>query len=335
MSFGRLTEEEQLAALGEMARCALPAWDLAGARVEPIKYRENAVFAVDVDGGERRVMRVHRPGYRRDEHIRSEAAWMRELARAGIPTPPVLPTRTGDDLVVVACSGVPEPRQCDLLGWVEGRPVGSLERGVDLEPEALDRTYRTVGEIAARIHAHGASWRRPPRFVRIAWDIDALVGESPTLGRFWELDCLADEPLRVLMAARDRARRRLEGLGPAASLIHGDLIPDNLLATDGRVRVIDFDDCGWSWPAFELATSIFPLVPAGHDQPALQAFLQGYRGVREFPDAELESLPDLLMARGLSYLGWPAGRPEIHSQRKLSPLFARVVAAQAERYLAR
>jgi Ser/Thr protein kinase RdoA (MazF antagonist) len=136
-----------------------------------------------------------------------------------------------------------------------------------------------------------------------------------------------------LLAARDRARDRITALGPARELIHGDLIPDNLLAADTALRVIDFDDCGWSWFGFELATSLFTLRLSGGFEPALDAYLAGYRSIRAFPDWQLELMPSFLMARGLSYLGWPLGRPEIASQRPMVPFFAAALCAMATEYL--
>jgi Ser/Thr protein kinase RdoA (MazF antagonist) len=333
VEFAARPEAEQAALLAGLARRALGAWGLDGAEVALIKYRENAVFRVTAPGGERSVLRVHRPRYRSDDEIRSEAAWMRALAGAGIEAPLAHPTRDGDVLCVAAADGVPEPRQCDLLAWVEGAPVGTLEGGVALDADGLRRVYATVGAIAARIHAHGEGWQRPARFVRPAWDADALVGDSPAFGRFWELAEIPAETLALLLVARDRARARIRELGPARELIHGDLIPDNLLADDARVHVIDFDDCGASWYGFELATSLFPLRLLGGFEPALEGWLAGYRSVRAFPDWQLALLPTFLMARGLSYLGWPAGRPEIASQRPIVPFLAGALADTARAFL--
>jgi hypothetical protein len=39
----------------------------------------------------------------------------------------------------------------------------------------------------------------------------------------------------------------------------------------------------------------------------------------------VELMPAFLMARGLSYLGWPAGRPEMQSGRDLAPLLIYMV----------
>jgi hypothetical protein len=41
------------------------------------------------------------------------------------------------------------------------------------------------------------------------------------------------------------------------------------------------------------------------------------------------------VARALSYLGWPVGRPEIHSMRPLVPFLAATVTEACRRYLAK
>lgn len=333
MEFASLEEPEQVARLEGLARGALAEWDLPSPRVALLKYRENAVFAVTAADGRRAVMRVHRPRYRSDDEIRSEVAWMRALDAAGVPTPAVLPTRSGDVVASASSDGVPEPRQCDLTAWIEGRPPGSLEAGVVASDADVRSLYRAVGTLAGRMHANAASWQRPQGFVRPRWDAETLVGERPTFGPFWELPALDAEQRAVVLAARERVRERLAQLGPAGSLVHGDLVPDNLLVDGGSTRVIDFDDAGWSWPGFELATSVFPLQVSGGLDAGLAGFLEGYRSVRPFPGADLELLPDLLVARGLSYLGWPVGRPEIHSMRPLVPFLAATISEACRRYL--
>jgi len=141
--------------------------------------------------------------------------------------------------------------------------------------------------------------------------------------------------MQILLAARDRVRERLVNLGPADVLIHGDLVPDNILIDGAITRIIDFDDFGWSWPGFEMATSLFPLQVSGGFDAGLEGYLEGYRTLRAFPDRELEFFPELLIARALSYLGWPVGRPEIESARNLVPMFAYVITESAREYLAR
>ena len=334
MSFASLPETTQAERLADLARAALPAWGLGGARVSLLKYRENAVFRVDFPDAPPRVLRVHRPRYRTDAEIRSEMAWMRAVDGAGIHTPAILPTLDGELVVTRAATGVPEPRQCDLQGWVEGSPLGTLEGGVDLEGPELRTVYATVGRVAARLHAHGAGWTPPADFMRPSWDADALVGDAPTFGAFWALEELDGETRRLLLRARDGVRRILGALPPPRALVHGDLIPDNLLVSGDDLHVIDFDDCGASWLGFELATTLFPLRVTRGFEDALAGMLAGYRSVRPFPEEELALLPDFLLARGLSYLGWPVGRAEIASQRAIVPFLAHVLVEMAEERLA-
>ncbi|MBI3782286.1 MAG: phosphotransferase [Deltaproteobacteria bacterium] len=333
MEFAHRSNEEQVAALQALAEKAIRAWDIDAPRLELIKYRENAVFGVRAGAGSRAVMRVHRPRYRSDDHIRCEAAWMQALDTAGIHTPQVLRSKEGDVLTVAAVDGVPEPRQCDVMRWVDGQPPGTLEGGVSDTEESVRQLYRSVGALAARMHQHGASWNKPAGFVRPSWNVETLVGDTPTFGRFWELGSLTPEQRRILLAAQDRVRRRLLQLPGADVLIHGDLVPDNLLVDGSTVRVIDFDDCGWSWVSFEMVTSLFPLQISGGLDAGRDGYLDGYRSVRAFPDDELEYFPDLMMARGLSYLGWPVGRPEIESVRSLTPFVAAMMTEAAEQYL--
>jgi Ser/Thr protein kinase RdoA (MazF antagonist) len=170
--------------------------------------------------------------------------------------------------------------------------------------------------------------------MRPEWNVETLVGEHPTFGPFWELAAVSAEQLPILLAARDRVRERLSRFRPADVLIHGDLVPDNILVDGATMRVIDFDDFGWSWIGFEMATSLFALQASGGFEAGLAGYLEGYRAIRPFPADELELLPEMLMARGFSYLGWPVGRPEIESARNLIPMLVYVMTEASRRYLA-
>ena len=337
LGFRALPTSEQAARLADMAASALREWSLDGARIELVKYRENAVFSVRAADECRYAMRVHRPGYRSDAHIRSEIAWMRALVEVGVRTPEVVDTRDGDVLARVESAGVPEARYCDLSRWIDGAQLGRLEDGVAGDPAEAAASYRTIGRIAAVVHEHGARWSRPAAWSRPVWDEASLVGDTPAFGDFRELECLSGEQLSLLTDARTLAGERLEAFGKGSDrwgLLHGDFLPENVLVADDGLRLIDFDDCGDGWYVFELATGLFPLVVQGTADAMRRAYVEGYRSVRALPDAHLALLPTMLMARTLSYLGWPVGRPEIHEARQFAPFLASVATSFARCYLA-
>lgn len=327
--------DEKLRTMEDIAHRALPHWDLGGAELELLKYRENAVFKVSADHGRRFALRVHRPGYHSDAALRSELRWMEALQAAGIDVPGIVPTKAGASFAVVD-GGQSAPVQVDMFEWIEGRQLGAVETGLAGEAASLGDLYRTLGVIAGRLHNHAQDWQPPVGFVRHAWDEHGLAGERPFWGRFWEHPALTPDRRRLLTAARERVYADLAAtakLPHSYSMIHADFCPENLLVDGTRVRLIDFDDAGFGWHLFELVTPLYFLV----DQPGFgaikDAVIDGYRSARPLPDSELEQLPLFMLARGLTYVGWVHTRPETETARDMTPALVDRACTLAEDYL--
>jgi Ser/Thr protein kinase RdoA (MazF antagonist) len=308
-----------------LARMALGDWDLAVTNLAPIKVRENAVFRVDLADGGRAVLRVHRDGYHSDEELDSEFVWLRALEAAGVAVPRVIRSRRGRDFEIVALAAIGR-RQVDVFEWIEGKQLGSIEDGVSGASADIAGQYRTIGAIAARMHNQTAEWRRPMGF-----------GEQPFWGRFWELAALTQPQRSLLQHARSLIARGLAAYGMQPDrygLIHADLVPENLLVDGHRVRVIDFDDAGFGWHLFELATSLYFITGDSIYPTARDALIRGYRSERALPDDALERLPLFLAARGTTYLGWVHTRQGSDTARELTPFLIERACAVAEEYLA-
>lgn len=336
-AFYGLPPGERAARLRMLATVALERWALGDVVLELVKYRENAVFRATAPDGTRHAVRVHRAAYHTDQELRSEHAWMRALDGAGVRTPVIVPARDGRDFQVVKTAGVPEPRQVDVLAWVDGRPLGTIEDGIAADEAALAGVHRTLGELAARVHDASAAWRPPADFTRHAWDVDGLVGPEPFWGRFWELARLTAGERAVLQTARRMARTRLEGFGTAPDrygLIHADFLPENLLVDEAGIHLIDFDDSGFGWHVFELATALFFQIGEPGWEAARDAVVAGYRTVRPLPDEHVDMLPTFLLARGFTYLGWVHTRRETETAQALADFVAERVCAMAECYAA-
>lgn len=332
--------EDSAAFLNDMqalAHMALHAWDLEVVHLAPIKVRENAVFRIDLAGGGRAVLRVHRHGYHSDAELHSEFLWMQALQAAGISVPQVIRSRQGRDFEVVTMPRIGGSRQIDVFEWIDGRQLGSVESGLCGDAKDIAGQYHTIGSIAARMHNHSTSWRCPEAFRRHAWDAAGLVGSQPLWGRFWDLAALTPGQRELLTRARSRIATELEDYGMESDrygLIHADLVPENLLIDGSRVQVIDFDDAGFGWHLFELATSLYFISGDSIYPAAREALIRGYRSERELTDEAIEWLPLFLAARATTYLGWVHTRSGTDTARELTPFLVERACAVAEEYFA-
>ena len=47
-------------------------------------------------------------------------------------------------------------------------------------------------------------------------------------------------------------------------MIHADLVPENVLVDGDSIRLIDFDDAGFGWHHFEIATALISSSRQAH-----------------------------------------------------------------------
>lgn len=334
--FYRLTPEQQGERLSQLARVALAHWPLSATRLRLVKYRENAVFEVCCSHGARYALRIHRPGYHSDAELHSELEWMRALQQSAFAVPAIVPSRSGALFHTVAHALIPEPRQIDLFEWIDGEPLGSVEGSSSEDAARLQHVFHAIGQLAARLHAHASEWTPSPQFVRHAWDDAGLVGEQPLWGRFWELPALDTAQRALVLRARGRLQLKLGALprtDPSYGLIHADFAPENLMVDGEQLRLIDFDDAGYGWRLFELATSLYFHYGQPYYATLRDALIAGYRSQRALPEEELAGLPMFLAARGFTYLGWVHTRPETQTARELTPMLIELACSAARDYL--
>ena len=310
---------------------------IESAHLELLKIRENAVFSVGLEhGAPLYAMRVHRAGYHCDTELHSELQWMQALDQYGVRTPGVVPAADGDLFKTVAAPEVPEPRQVDLLAWVDGQPIGSIEHTVEDVTTAVEN-YQLVGRLVARMHDFSDHWQLPADFKRHAWDSEGLLGEAPWWGRFWELEALTAPQRDLVLRAREAAALDLQTYGKADDrygLIHADPLPENFLrCEDDTIRVIDFDDGGFGWWMFDFATAMYFHLDDPCFDDLLAAMIAGYQEIRDLPPEFEQKLPLFLLLRGFTYLGWTHTRAETDTAQQLTPALVEGVMALASEYL--
>ena len=334
--FYQLDQYEQEKRLQSLGSKALAFWGLEEADLSLIKYRENAVYEVRLKDGRKYALRIHRPGYQTDKALNSELLWLGALAESNILVPEVIPSLTGELSIVVQIEEVPEARQVDLFAWVEGKQIGSIEAGLGQNMAEIDCMFTFLGELAAKLHNQSSRWPLPEGFERHAWDQAGLVGEQPFWGRFWELALLTQEQKTLLIEVREKLEKDLSHLDKKQNnygLIHADFVPENLINDAGKVRLIDFDDAGFGWHMFELATALYFIREEEIYPVAKAALFAGYRKYRNLSEAEESKLDLFLTARAMTYLGWIRTRQETSTARDMAPKLIRLACNQALRYL--
>ncbi|MBO0902883.1 phosphotransferase enzyme family protein [Jiella sonneratiae] len=308
----------------------LPAWGLEpGTQLRLLTISENATFLARDPAGGRLVIRVHRPHYHSRAEILSELAWMASLIEGDVvETPRPVAARDGRLLL-------------DLDDGGELRHVVAFEFMSGEEPKAsgdLVRWFFRLGAITARLHGHARSWRPPADFSRKVWDFDAMLGDRPLWGDWRAAIGLdpADRPVLERTAEALRSRLEAYGMGEGRfGLVHADLRLANLLVDGERLGVIDFDDCGFSWFAYDFAAAISfietdPIVPE-----LMSAWIAGYRTVAPFGDQDAAMLPVFVMLRRMLLTAWLASHAETPTAQELGPTYTEGTLRLARAFLDR
>lgn len=319
-----------IADLHAMVRAALPRWELSPSTViSLLNLSENATFLLSDERTRRQlILRVHRVGYSSAEEIRSELAWIQALRSAAVvETAAPLAAADGELIQHLKSPAGMADRHAVAFEWLPGA-----------EPQVAEDAaawFEKLGGLTANMHAHARQWTLPPRFVRKRWDFDAMVGPLGFWGP-WRAALGLDAPgAAVIGAALDVVKQRLEVFGSHAQhfgLVHADLRLANLLVEDDRLRIIDFDDCGFSWFLYDFATSVSfiehePLVPALRD-----AWVKGYRSCAPLRAAECAELPTFVILRRILLTAWLASHREIPFAKNLGAAFTEGTVRLAREY---
>lgn len=296
----------------EILAAALPAYGAGDAPRRLLSLSENATYLVGA-GADRVVARVHRPGYQTPASIDAELIWLDRLRASGAVTAhAVVPALDGRRVV-----SVPRPdgdRHVVLFTFVAG---GTGEE----RPDALPT--EELGRVTARMHRDVTDWVLPDGFTRFHWDA-AGPGVRAT-------------DLPVLDAAASAVRARLAAYGQGRDrygLVHADLRHANLMVgDDGSLTVIDFDDCGFGWFLYDLATVTSWIEHEPGAQATAAAWLAGYLTERPLTEEDLAMVPTFVMLRRLMLTAWLGTHPGAPPALALGMTYGAGTGDLARRYL--
>ncbi len=328
--FDQLGHADQLPVLLDLATAATRNYALPpGLTVRMINLSENATYAVEAPDGRRWALRIHRAGYHSRAAIASELAWLQALRdHRVVVTPAPVPGCDGEIIQVMGHPRMTAPRHIVLSEWETGAEPGI---GQDLQ-----RPFEVLGEVTARMHRFTRDWARPTWFTRPVWNFDTALGANPHWGRWRDglgVDATAAEVFGRTVGV---IGQRLAAYGQGADrfgLIHCDMRLANLLVDGDAVKVIDFDDCGFSWFMYDAATPVSfhehdPRVPA-----LIEAWKTGYRRVLRLDPADEAEIPTFLMLRRLLLVAWIGSHAETDLAQSMGAAYTAGTLALCDGYL--
>jgi Ser/Thr protein kinase RdoA (MazF antagonist) len=186
------------------------------------------------------------------------------------------------------------------------------------------------------MHVHAKSWTLPAGFRRKRWDMDAMVGEKGYWGSWRAAAGLDQAGVAVLEQALSMIGGRLESFGAGAErfgLVHADLRLANLLADGAHLRIIDFDDCGFSWFLYDFATAVSFIENDAMVPELKRAWVAGYVKVAALSDEERREIPTFVVLRRILLTAWLASHAEVPLAREMGAAYTAGTVALAREFL--
>jgi Ser/Thr protein kinase RdoA (MazF antagonist) len=234
-------------------------------------------------------------------------------------------------------------RNGDLIQMVEPKdgPLRHVvlfdwETGAEPSEAELLGPFEVLGAATARMHLHARAWKRPPNFERLTWDFDGAFGKVQHWGSWRDGMGLNAEKTKLFQRTVDLIERRLEAFGKGPErygLIHCDMRLANLLIDGDETKVIDFDDCGFSWCLYDGATAL-SFIEHRPDVPELiEAWVKGYRAVAPLSAEDEHEIPTFVMFRRLLLVAWIGSHSETDLAKSMGVPYTKDTVALCENYL--
>lgn len=277
---------------------------LNNAQIKMLDYSENATYLIQKEH-EKYILRVNRPNYHRKEEIEAEINWLLTLHDES-EIEVSLPIKADDATFVNAVEIDGTTYYSSLFTFVNGKAPDENKE------EDLVKQFEMIGKISATFHKYMIdNHEKYKNYKRMTWDYETILGENPKWGRWQDGRGMTPERIALYNRASNTIKRKLEQFGKDKTrfgLIHSDLRLANLLIDGKKIRVIDFDDCGFSWYLHDLGSSLSFIEHKPYVNNLVQSWLTGYTSIRSLTQEEIEMIPTFILMRRLQLISWIGSR---------------------------
>jgi Ser/Thr protein kinase RdoA (MazF antagonist) len=109
----------------------------------------------------------------------------------------------------------------------------------------------------------------------------------------------------------------------------------NLLMDRATIKVIDFDDCGFSWFLYDCATTVSFFEDSPEVPELLDAWVRGYRRVGALSAEEEAEIETFVMLRRILLVAWIGSHSETELAQSMGVAYTQGTLPLCERYLSR
>ncbi|BDA80932.1 stress response kinase A (plasmid) [Leptospira kobayashii] len=264
---------------------------------------ENRVFDIEIEGGERIIVKFYRPNRWTKLQIQEEHDFLYELKEADIPVLAPILDRQGNSLH--------ESQGLTFAIW-------PLRTGRIIE-ELSESDLPQLGRLIGRLHLVGKSKKTKYRSFLTVPDYAEKALDLILAGGWISNAHLTDRYKKAAYFAFDRFETVLKTKQIPFHRIHGDCHKGNLIRSEEGFSILDFDD----FLEGPVVQDFWMLLPFGErrSESERELFFEGYREFSEFSLGWLDLIEPLRAIRYVYYASWIAKRWEDPSFQNLFPHF--------------
>lgn len=257
-------------------------------RLYPLNSYENRVYQVGIEDSAPLIAKFYRPQRWSKAQIQAEHDALRSLEKAAV--------------AVAAPMSINEESLFEHNGFY----FSLTQKIIGESPEAgdLDQLFQ-IGELIGSMHAASTDWTIDSRpfinpLARIKRAVE-IVEACPFVPK-----SLRDGYNKVVAELRFKTDAALKGQ-PHSSIrfIHGDCHRSNIINDQGRLTLLDFDDCRMGYAIQDLWLHV---SDASEKRTQLSELIEGYESHCSFDTRELDLIDVMMAERHISYTAWIAER---------------------------
>lgn len=294
-------------------------------------FSENVTFLItDKEDNKKYILRVCQPGYHTIEELQAEVKWVKIIQKeSDIIVPDVL--SGSDEKYVQIIRKNSKEYHCMLFKFITGKMPAD-------DPLILNQVFKKVGKITAKLHNISEKYLcdNVP-FERATWDIEKMFGTNAVWGHWTDNKFLSPDDLKILEHALEIIKYRLKLYGrnnKNFGLIHADLRITNVLKNSEIVKVIDFDDCGYSWYLYDLSASLTFLENRPYVQDLIKSWIEGYSSCRILSKDDLDEIETFIVMRSLLFISWIGTHGHSEEVKKIGEAYTYEAIDRAKTFIA-